>query len=126
MVKLKLTRLMKAVLEKNKIRQYEVEVPVIMVLVKWLLAGMKERESNQTKAQVVENMKRPTLHEFIQDDAVKGSELIFDDLKSYRSMADFDMPLTITRSVDMSKFRLSSMVSNHFKQFLSALWNIPL
>ena len=117
---------MKAVLEKNKIRQYEVEVPVIMVLVKWLLAGMKERESNQTKAQVVENMKRPTLHEFIQDDAVKGSELIFDDFKSYRSMADFDMPLTITRSVDMSKFRLSSMVSNHFKQFLSALWNIPL
>ena len=57
---------------------------------KAVVAGMKERESNQIKAQVVENTKRPTLHGFIQDNAVEGSEIFTDDLKSYKEMQGYD------------------------------------
>lgn len=44
-----------------------------------IVAGMKERNSNQITAQVIENVKRPTLHAFIHD-----------DLKSYRNMDGFN------------------------------------
>ena len=51
---------------------------------------MKERESNQVTAQVVENTKRSILHEFIQDNVTDGSEIFTDDLESYQKMEGYE------------------------------------
>ncbi|MXV75364.1 IS1595 family transposase [Candidatus Poribacteria bacterium] len=57
---------------------------------KAIVAGMKERESNQLIAQVVENTKRSTLHGFIHDNVQQDSEVFTNDLARYESLVDFD------------------------------------
>ena len=57
---------------------------------KAIVAGMKERDSNQITAKVIENVRQPTLHGFIQDNAVEGSEVFTDDLRSYRQMYGYN------------------------------------
>ncbi len=57
---------------------------------KAVVAGMKERATNQVTAKVVGNTKRPTLHGFIEENAEKGSEVFTDDLKSYEGPANFE------------------------------------
>ena len=47
---------------------------------------MKERDSKNFKAKVIENTKRPTLHGFIQDSVEAGSKLMTDDFKRYREL----------------------------------------
>ena len=53
------------------------------------VVGMKERESNQVTAQVIENTKRNTLHEFIEDNACEGATVYTDDFRSYRKLRGY-------------------------------------
>ena len=57
---------------------------------KAIVAGVKERESNQVTAQVVDNIKRETLHEFIEDSVEQGSTVCTDDLASYENMMNYE------------------------------------
>ena len=57
---------------------------------KAIVAGVKERESNQVTAQVVDNIKRETLHEFIEDNVEQGSTVCTDDLASYENMMNYE------------------------------------
>ncbi len=57
---------------------------------KAVVAGMKERDSNQITAQVVENTRRYTLHGFVEDNAAEGSQVFTDDLRSYRGMQGYE------------------------------------
>lgn len=57
---------------------------------KAVVAGVKERESNQVTAQVVDNIKRETLHEFIEDNVEQGSTVCTDDLASYENMMNYE------------------------------------
>ncbi len=52
--------------------------------------GMKERESNQVTAKVIENTKRPTLHGFIEDNASHGATVYTDDFKSYEKLDGYE------------------------------------
>ena len=57
---------------------------------KSIVAGMKNRETNNVTAQVIPNTRRTTLHGFIESNVEEGSEVFTDDLKSYERMVDFD------------------------------------
>ncbi len=57
---------------------------------KTAVVGMKERESNQVSARVIENTKRATLQEFVADNAKPNSTVYTDDHKSYEGMVDFE------------------------------------
>ena len=57
---------------------------------KTVVAGMKERESNQIAAQVIENTKKATLHGFVRDNVAEGSDVYTDDLKSYQGMKGYN------------------------------------
>lgn len=57
---------------------------------KSVVAGMKERESNEVIRNVIKNTKRPTLHGFIHDNVTQRSEVMTDDLSSYQGLVDFD------------------------------------
>ena len=57
---------------------------------KTAVAGLKDRETNQVTAKVIEDTKRKTLHGFINDNVEKGSTVCTDDFKSYQNMQGYD------------------------------------
>ena len=57
---------------------------------KSIVAGVKDREANQVTAKVIENTKRPTLHDFIYGNVEEGSSVFTDDFKSYEKMEGYD------------------------------------
>ena len=57
---------------------------------KSIVAGVKDREANQVTAKVIENTKRPTLHDFITDNVEEGSTVCTDDFMSYNNMDGYD------------------------------------
>ncbi len=57
---------------------------------KTAVVGMKERESNQVSARVIENTKRATLHGFIEENAGKGATVYTDDHKSYENLDGYE------------------------------------
>ena len=53
---------------------------------KTAVLGIKNRDTNEVKAKVIENTKRKTLHDFINRNVEQGSTVCTDDFKSYRQM----------------------------------------
>ena len=53
---------------------------------KTVVTGVKERETKQVKAKVIEDIKRPTLHGFIGESVELGSTVYTDDLSSYGNL----------------------------------------
>ena len=51
---------------------------------KAVVAGMKERETNKFKADVISDVKRPAPHGFIRTYVAGGSEVLTDDYNCYR------------------------------------------
>ena len=57
---------------------------------KTAVVGAKDRDSNKVAAKVVENIKRKTLHGFIDNNIELGSIVCTDDFKSYRKLHGYD------------------------------------
>ena len=53
---------------------------------KSIVVGMKERETGKVRAQVIPNIKRNTLHQFINENVESGAVVNSDDLKSYQKL----------------------------------------
>lgn len=53
---------------------------------KTIVAGMRDRESGQIRAQVIEAADRPTLHRFVLDHASPAATLYSDEAVAYRGM----------------------------------------
>ena len=56
---------------------------------KSIVAGIKDRETNQVKAKVIENTKRKTHHKIIHDNVESGSTVFTDDFESYKNLKDY-------------------------------------
>ena len=54
------------------------------------VAGLKDRDTNQVTAMVIDDTKRKTLHDFIGDNVEEGSTVCTDDFKSYEKMQGYD------------------------------------
>ena len=57
---------------------------------KSVVVGVKERNSKKVKATVVENTKRKTLHDFIEENVEEGSTVCTDDFKSYKNLRNYN------------------------------------
>ncbi|MYA97887.1 MAG: IS1595 family transposase [Nitrospinae bacterium] len=57
---------------------------------KAIVAGVKDRDTNQIKASVVESTDRETLQGFIKDNVKEGAKVYTDDHASYQDMPGFD------------------------------------
>ena len=57
---------------------------------KTAVVGAKNRKANKISAKVINDTKRKTLHEFIQDNVEKGSIVCTDDFKSYLKMKGYE------------------------------------
>ena len=57
---------------------------------KSIVAGAKDRETNQVKAQVIPNTRKATPHDFVESNVAEGSEVFTDDLKSYENMKGYE------------------------------------
>ena len=57
---------------------------------KTVAIGVKERETKQVKAKVIEDINRPTLHEFIGENVELGATVYTDDLSSYENLKDYE------------------------------------
>ena len=53
---------------------------------KSIVVGMKERKTGKVRAKVIPNVKRDTLHQFINENVEPGAVINTDDLKSYRKL----------------------------------------
>ena len=56
---------------------------------KSIVAGIKNRETNQVKAKVIENTKRKTLHKIIHYNVESGSTVFTDDFESYKNLKGY-------------------------------------
>lgn len=63
--------------------------------------GVKERDTKKVKAQVIENTKRSTLHNFIEEYVAPGSTVNTDDFRSYEKLQGMSINLSSTMSVIM-------------------------
>ncbi len=54
------------------------------------VAGIKDGDTHQVTAKVIENTKKATLHKFINDHVEKGSTVDTDDFMSYRNMEGYE------------------------------------
>lgn len=57
---------------------------------KTAVAGLKNRETGEIRAKVVERTDGPTLKGFVSDNTQPGSMIYTDESKSYSGMVDFD------------------------------------
>lgn len=57
---------------------------------KTAVIGVKERDTKKVKAQVIENTKRPTLHNFIEENVAPGSTVNTDDFRSYEKLQGYE------------------------------------
>ena len=57
---------------------------------KSIVVGVKERGSKKVKAQVIDDVKKPTLQGFISDNVEEGSKIYTDDFKSYRNLEGYE------------------------------------
>ena len=57
---------------------------------KSIVVGVKERGSKKVKAQVIDNTRKPTLHDFIDENVEGGSKVYTDDFKSYRNLKGYE------------------------------------
>ena len=57
---------------------------------KSIVVGVKERGSKKLKAQVIDNTRKPTLHDFIDENVEEGSKVYTDDFKSYRNLKGYE------------------------------------
>ena len=53
---------------------------------KTAVVGMKNRETNQVVAKAVDNVKKPTLHEFVEDNTEGGTKIFTDENKAYEGL----------------------------------------
>ncbi len=67
---------------------------------KSIVAGAKNRETNQVQAQVVENIKTETLTNFVNETTEKNSEIFTDDLSSYNQLVKEYMHQKVKHSVN--------------------------
>ena len=51
---------------------------------KTAVIGIKERESNQVSAQVIDDTRRGTVHGFVKQHAEAGASVMSDDFISYK------------------------------------------
>ena len=54
------------------------------------VGGMKERESNQVTAKVIQDTKKATLHGYIDDNLEQSATVYTDDFKSYRNLDGYE------------------------------------
>ena len=57
---------------------------------KSIVAGVKDRETNEVRAQVVASNDGETLQSFVRDHVREGAVLYTDDARAYRSMTGFE------------------------------------
>ena len=57
---------------------------------KTIVAGIKNRETNQVRAKVILNTRQKTLFDFIEENVEEGSTVNTDDHKSYRGLVDYN------------------------------------
>ena len=57
---------------------------------KSIVVGVKERGSKKVKAQVIDNTRKPTLHDFIDENVERRSKVYTDDFKSYRNLKGYE------------------------------------
>ena len=57
---------------------------------KSIVVGVKERGPKKVKAQVIDDVKKPTLQGFIGDNVEEGSKVYTDDFKSYRNLEGYE------------------------------------
>ncbi len=67
---------------------------------KTIVAGAKNRETNQVQAQVVDNTKIETLTDFVNETTEKGTEVFTDDLSSYHQLVKEYMHQKVKHSVN--------------------------
>ena len=57
---------------------------------KSIVVGVKERRSKNVKARVIDNTRKPTLQNFIDENVEEGSKVYTDDFKSYRNLKGYE------------------------------------
>ena len=88
---------------------------------KTVVIGVKERETKQVKAKVIEDFKRPTLHGFIGENVELGATVYTDDLSSYENLKNYEhgtVKHSISEYVDEKSI---SMAWNRSDQCLNEL-----
>ena len=53
---------------------------------KTAVVGMKDRKTNEVVAKTVDNVKKPTLHEFVEENTEGGTEIYTDENKAYEGL----------------------------------------
>ncbi len=53
---------------------------------KTAVVGMKDRKTNEVVAKTVDNVKKPTLHEFVEENTEEGTEIYTDENKAYEGL----------------------------------------
>ncbi|MYH36170.1 MAG: IS1595 family transposase [Rhodospirillaceae bacterium] len=54
------------------------------------VVGMKDRETKEVRAEVIQSTDAPTLRGFVRDNAEPGAKLYSDELAAYKGMPEFD------------------------------------
>ena len=54
------------------------------------VVGVKDRKTKRVRAKVVDDTTRETLHNFIEKNVEKGSQVYTDEAKAYKGLVDFD------------------------------------
>ena len=57
---------------------------------KSIVVGVKERKTKKVKAEVINNTKKKTLHDFIEENVEEGSIVYTDDFKSYQNLEGYE------------------------------------
>ena len=57
---------------------------------KTIVAGIKDRDTGLINAEVVDTIKRPILHGFVEENAEPGAKIYTDDLKSYNGLPNHE------------------------------------
>ena len=76
-------------LEKNKLWDKKLNAGCSAVG-KIAVTGLKDRDTNQVTAKVIEDTNRPTLYGFINNNVERGSMVCTDDFMSYQNMEGYD------------------------------------
>ena len=76
-------------LEKNKHWDFELN-EVCDTVCKTAVAGLKDRDSNQVIAKIIDNTRHKALHGLINDNVEEESAVCTDNFKSYQNMQGYD------------------------------------
>ena len=79
---------------------------------KTVVAGIKDRETNEAKANVVEHTDSETLQGFVPSNFEKGSTVDYDDARAYKGIEGLEHE-SVKRCIDeLSKIWLMQLASN--------------